>query len=168
MYHIKKDKRQQDSANRIYQSLRHILLKKELKDITITDIYNECGISRMTFYRLFDNINDVLAYKIHFFFEEYKAKSQNQTDKLLFFFEYWNNHRDLIRILNNDALPILLSEFKENENTSISSYKSSLKAAIMASILSNWSIRNGYESPKEMKKIINELFSEKLNLLTDI
>lgn len=38
----------------------------------------------------------------------------------------------------------------------------------MASILSNWSIRNGYESPKEMKKIINELFSEKLNLLTDI
>lgn len=44
MYHIKKDKRQQDSANRIYQSLRHILLKKELDTITITDIYNECGI----------------------------------------------------------------------------------------------------------------------------
>ncbi len=168
MYHIKSDKRSLNSANRIYQSLRHCLFKKNLKDITITDIYNECGISRMTFYRLFDNINDVLDYKLNYFFIEYNTLKAFENDKLLFFFTYWNKHRDLINILNKEAFSILIEAFNKKDNSTYNSYENYLKAGILASILTNWSIRNGKETPEEMKEIAKKLFSRNIDLMIDL
>lgn len=54
MYHIPNDERSRKSAEKIYQSLRHILFNKRLEEISISDIGKECGVSRSTFYRLFD------------------------------------------------------------------------------------------------------------------
>lgn len=64
MYHIKEDKRSRNSANLIYGGLLECLKKKNLDDITITDICNNCTVSRATFYRLFDNIDDILQYQV--------------------------------------------------------------------------------------------------------
>lgn len=166
MYHIKNDLRSQKSANRIYQSLRHILKHKNLKDITITDIYNECHISRMTFYRLFDNIMDVLAYKLNFFVNEYNSLKKEEKDSLLFFFKYWNNHRDLIKLMANDANYILKDIIFFNEATdSFSIYFNTAKLAILTSILSKWSQRNGIETPEEMKMIAIKILSKGENLI---
>ncbi len=167
MYHIKEDKRSQDSANRIYRSLRHILVNKNLEDVSISDISKECGISRMTFYRLFDNINDILEYKINDFYKEYKNNVLNKDDKLLYFFEFWSYHKDLIRLLNNNAYHILLSIFiKDNSNISNVKfiYESNIKASILASILSTWSLRKGIEKPCELKEIVMSIFKKNLIL----
>ena len=44
------------------ESLKHMLLKKPLDKITIRDITEDCGISRMAFYYHFKDIMDVLEW----------------------------------------------------------------------------------------------------------
>lgn len=62
MYHIKPDKRSQTSARLICEGLIECMKKKEFTQITITDIQRASGVGRSTFYRLFDNLSDVLQY----------------------------------------------------------------------------------------------------------
>ncbi len=44
------------------QSLKNLLLKKPLNKITISDIADDCGISRMTFYYHFKDIYDLVEW----------------------------------------------------------------------------------------------------------
>jgi len=62
MYHIKNDKRCLASAKKIGTALRALLRSKPLEEISITDIQKMSGTGRSTFYRLFDNIDDVILY----------------------------------------------------------------------------------------------------------
>ena len=64
MYHIKNDKRCVKSAARICDALRELLTEKPLGEITVTDIQKRSGTGRSTFYRLFDNTDDVLLYLV--------------------------------------------------------------------------------------------------------
>ena len=64
MYHIKNDKRCIKSAARIGEALRELLTEKPLSEITVTDIQKRSGTGRSTFYRLFDNTDDVLLYLV--------------------------------------------------------------------------------------------------------
>ena len=43
-------------------SLKHMLLKKPLDKITIRDITDDCGISRMAFYYHFKDIYDLVEW----------------------------------------------------------------------------------------------------------
>ncbi len=43
-------------------SLKHLLLKKPLNKITISDITDDCGINRMTFYYHFKDIYDLVEW----------------------------------------------------------------------------------------------------------
>lgn len=64
MYHIKSDKRSQASAAEIVWGLQECLESKPLKSITVSDLHKVTGISRATFYRLFDTPEDVLIYQL--------------------------------------------------------------------------------------------------------
>ena len=44
------------------ESLKHMLLKKPLDKITILDITEDCGISRMAFYYHFKDIYDLVEW----------------------------------------------------------------------------------------------------------
>lgn len=46
----------------IEQSLKHLLLEKPLTKITISDIAQDCGINRMTFYYHFKDIYDLVEW----------------------------------------------------------------------------------------------------------
>lgn len=87
MYHIKSDKRSQASAAEIVRGLEACLKTKSLKAITVSDIHRVTGISRATFYRLFDTPEDVLHYQFAQMAEEaaenYTANWQENPDKLL-------------------------------------------------------------------------------------
>lgn len=64
MYHIKPDKRSRTSAAEIVRGMEECLKVMPLHDITISDIHRATGISRATFYRLFDTPEDVLCYRL--------------------------------------------------------------------------------------------------------
>ncbi|MBO4446830.1 MAG: TetR/AcrR family transcriptional regulator [Bacteroidales bacterium] len=62
MYRVKDDKRVQTSVQRIFDGLDACLDSKNFNDISVSDISTAAGISRATFYRLFDSPSDILAY----------------------------------------------------------------------------------------------------------
>ena len=64
MYHIKSDKRSQTSAAQIVCGLQECLKSTPLKAVTVSDLHRITGISRATFYRLFDTPEDVLIYQL--------------------------------------------------------------------------------------------------------
>lgn len=64
MYHIKSDRRSQASAAEFVRGLQECLKSTSLKSITVSDLHRVTGISRATFYRLFDNPEDVLLYQL--------------------------------------------------------------------------------------------------------
>ena len=74
MYHIKPDKRSLSSAAQIALGLQECLKNTPLKAITVSDIHRITGISRATFYRLFDTPDDVLDYQF-----DQMAKSVEMT-----------------------------------------------------------------------------------------
>lgn len=99
MYHIKNDKRAQKSAKLIYEGLSSLIERKSFDTITITDIQKASGVGRATFYRSFDNINDVLYWQCALHYHEVMHSYLNQVKKndeeqdpyafLTFFFSYW-------------------------------------------------------------------------------
>ena len=99
MKEFKTNKKAFDSQVKIYKSLRRILLTKPLSDVTVADISQECGISRSTFYRNFNNVIEVLELMLDYFYKRYLDERVDKPNQLLFFFEYWRYHRDLINII---------------------------------------------------------------------
>ena len=62
------------------QSLKNLLLKKPLDKITIQDIADDCGISRMTFYYHFKDIMDVLEWSVQQAMQQLTEMSLKEKD----------------------------------------------------------------------------------------
>ncbi len=62
MYHIPQDKRAQTSAQKIESSLERLLETHAFNQISVSQICDESGVSRTTFYRLFDIPADIIQW----------------------------------------------------------------------------------------------------------
>lgn len=63
MIRVKNDKRMQHSAQLLLDGLVKCMNEKHFTEISVSDLQKVSGVSRATFYRLFDNIQDVLEYQ---------------------------------------------------------------------------------------------------------
>ena len=75
------------------QSLKKILVVKELDKITITDITNDCGINRQTFYYHFKDIPDVVEFILKKKWDEILEHPQDRASIL----ECMEEMADLVR-----------------------------------------------------------------------
>lgn len=94
MYHIKNDKRAQASSELICAGLLACMKEKPFARITITDVQRASTVSRSTFYRNFDCLEDVLALLcdrgFQAVFTEYNALPPAQRGSLAkAVFQYW-------------------------------------------------------------------------------
>ena len=60
VYHIPSDRREKRSAEKLVAAAQRIILDTEPQRLTVTLLCDEAGTSRTTFYRLFDEPDDVL------------------------------------------------------------------------------------------------------------
>jgi len=161
MPELKENKKALESQKKIYKSLRRILLTKPLSEVTVADIKAECNISRSTFYRNFNNVVDVLDVMLNFFYERYLNKKKEQKNQLLFFFEYWYNHRDLIHIISHQNEALIKKCIKKYETTEFNNpYLMDLKYSLMTSILSKWS-ESKKETPAQMEQLMRNILNQK-------
>lgn len=163
------NKRVFESQAKIYKGLRRLLRSKQLSDITIQELKDECRVSRSTFYRNFNNVTDVLEIMLDYFYNRYLEESKdkkNQSNKLLFFFQYWYYHRDLIHIVAHQRKVLLEDCIKRHEkNYSNNVYLIDLKYSILTSLLCRWS-ESKKETPEEMEQLTKELLDKRcLDLL---
>lgn len=94
MYHIKEDKRAKASVELICDGLKRCLKEKSFESVTISDIQRVSGVSRSTFYRNFDRIEDVLALMCdRVFVEAFLSDYANISEAV---FRTWFRHQELI------------------------------------------------------------------------
>ena len=61
MYHIKDDRRSIRSSQLLYAGLAKLMHEKDFVAITVTDLVEAAKVGRTTFYRNFDEIEDILC-----------------------------------------------------------------------------------------------------------
>lgn len=166
MYHIKQDKRVLASVELICGGMKDCLAKKKFEDITISDLQRASGVSRSTFYRSFDRMEDVLALMCDRVFEEALSTAGDNVSETVF--STWFRHADMVEtivgIKRADVLydslfrcvGILRTE--EGGSSAMADYFISIIVSTMMGIMITWVERGKREGEKELKKMILDCF----------
>lgn len=171
MYHIPSDKRAQRSAEALCKGLLDCLEHKSYTDVTVQDLSEASGVSRATFYRLFDNIADVLMWKcdgiMTRMLEQIKRNEGNDmTSVLEEFVAVWITNRTLLEALIRSDRTQILHEVHEKHTQEIkdiflsgsgandlqAEYLSSILAAIIPAVFRVW-----VQHPEEPMVIVDRL-----------
>lgn len=183
MYHISNDERARKSARKISNGLLNCLKNKNFTEITVTDVQKSSNVGRATFYRLFDNITDVLSYLCDNIFEkvgqEFKSMRQlNQKETSLKFIQEWMNNKTLLKVIVDcnrmDFLYNSHSKYLGNNiefffpNLSISKEQMNYLLMTMTSCTSAclvaW-IKNGaYENAEQLQNRLSDCFKTICNI----
>lgn len=188
MYHIKPDKRSQTTAILITDAFRKCLEYKEYSDITITDIQKESTVSRSTFYRLFDCMDDVVEYLCDKTFdrviEEFQLSEHNDLYSIaLLFATNWMQEEKILQLAvsihREDILfNCHMKHFEEihaivkekSSNGYFSCYHIAFLSSVMVGTLSTWIKEGKKESPTELVEcifcVLND-FYHLMNVTTD-
>jgi len=103
----------EQSKKKIADALLVILQQYDYKEITITQLAQEAKLSRKTFYRLFADKEEVLAYIFENMyiecFEQIKSqRTQCYWDIVQCYFDFWEERKSLLLIFKQSALlPVL-------------------------------------------------------------
>ena len=178
MYHIRKDKRSQQSAESIYKSLLAIMEYKSFEQISVTDIQKKAGIARTTFYRCFDNLSDVFFWKcdeaFHAVFSSYQQPFfRGEFDLARHFVNYWITHYGILEALMKiNHLDIIFTCYMRNakileerygplpnQPKKHEAYYLSVRTGFMLSILIAWLNGGRKENADEIIEIIGEQFA---------
>ncbi len=164
MYHIKQDKRAQASVKLICDGLSKCLEQKRFEDISISDIQRASGVSRSTFYRNFDRMEDVLSLMCDEVFREAFSLGYENISEAVF--TTWFRHADMIETivgikrsdmlydsLRRCAAP-LIDELPVHEESALLDYMASIIASSMMGIMVTWVERGRRESEQELKQMI--------------
>lgn len=97
------------SKQKMVRALLAIMHRYDYKEITITQIAQEAGLSRKTFYRLFSGKDEILAFFFEELFEECFAqirarRLRHYWDVVQLFFDFWEERRDLLLLLQKNGL----------------------------------------------------------------
>lgn len=177
MYHVKEDRRQINSAKNIVTGLFEILEKKKLEDITISEVSEYVKVGRATFYRSFDNLNDVLYYAVDLHMNEFKKalikyrKQHHRTsgvDYLEPTLEYWQDKEWLIRTLVKINLRSLLIKglmeidkelFVDTFDERYRAFSLDVRCSVWISIIISYVLDNKNLSIAEIRYIVEHQFN---------
>lgn len=169
MYHVSEDKRAAKSAQLIWEGLEKCLQEKALTSVRVSDINEKSYISRATFYRLFDSVQDVLVYECDCFFEELsremsKGSFMSSKELFMFFIQQWLKQKALIKALAENNLTNILYETHMKNKTLVKAifiresnmseddaeYLVSILTGIIPSVINVWYSHGQMESADEI------------------
>lgn len=175
MYHISDDKRAQKSAELIWQGMEQCLQEKPFNKLRISDINQKSYVSRATFYRLFDSLQDVLIYECDQIYTQLAKALKSKTvhtkrDFFLLLIEKWMAQEVLIETLvENNLTGILYDTHMKNRNfmkavflkdSALSEretdYMVSLLANIIPAAMNIWYQHGKTESPMEVYRAVGK------------
>lgn len=98
----------------IADSLIRLLENHSFHEITVTQICQEAGLVRKTFYRNFETKEDIFHYILDQLFESFQNKFDIKTTASLeifaHYYEYWAKEKHLLTYLHRDELFYLLTK----------------------------------------------------------
>ena len=175
MYHVSNDKRSQKSAHLIWEGMEKALREKPLCKLRVMDIYEKSFVSRATFYRLFDSVEDVLAYECDLIYSRLTEVVQNASfaskqELFLCLIEKWLEQEVLIKTLveNNLVSVIYETHMKNREltrevflkDTRLSETESDYLSAVLATLIpasvNVWYLHGKSETPDEIFQAVSQ------------
>ena len=173
MYRIKKDKRTETSVAKICNGLVICMRNKEFNSIGVAEIASASGVSRATFYRIFDTPYDVLVYICDSLAEDLADSISLETIKdrdeiSLKALIYLTEHADEISVVftsgRMDLMQQALEPYSERIAPGIENkvpkkeldYVRVSIAALLVGILSVWDSHGRKESARELQAIFKK------------
>lgn len=171
MIKVKNDKRSHRSAELLLEGLVKCMMQKDFTEISVSDLQRTSGVSRATFYRMFDNVQDVLAYKCETLSntiqsEYIKIKPEDRENFILFSLRYWlDNCAFLDAIFHCNRADILQKSLIMHADLLITEihlrgisaaeldYLVSASMGILSSILMTWIKHAKKESAEELYSV---------------
>lgn len=165
------------SAEKIKEGMRNCIKGKKIGDICVSEIATAGGVSRSTFYRLFDTPTDVLEYMCDTFAEELVRKikrlAKSERHRASFhFLKFWMEHDEIIEDIFRSGRPgifqksfekyscMYMPERAEFLNSEQGEYIKASFGAVLGSILYVW-IRHGKkESPEQLFELYSNFRME--------
>lgn len=167
MYHIKRDKRAEASVELICAAVLKLLEEKPFGEITVSDVQRRSTVSRSTFYRNFDGLEDVLALLCDRGFDEISAGSGAPV--YIRVFHYWFNNPAVLEALVRTGKTEILAEslkrlmLRSDELPGMDEARLDYFAAnigyVMTGILATWMRRGRRESEAELARILADCFA---------
>ncbi|MCT0017568.1 TetR/AcrR family transcriptional regulator [Lactococcus lactis subsp. lactis] len=111
---MKENSQSRSSKEWIIDSLIYLLKTKPYSAITITEIAKKAGVARLTFYRHFENKEEIIITRSQYLFQKYfdelnnKDKKLDLNESLLLCFKYWKQDSEAIKLLEKNNLIYLL------------------------------------------------------------
>ncbi|MFI3208345.1 MAG: TetR/AcrR family transcriptional regulator [Eubacteriales bacterium] len=168
-------KQSERSKQWLADSLLIILNDKPYHQITITDITEKAGVSRLTFYRNFDSKEDILKFHFDRVFTAYVSSIEvdefNLEQALILCFRFWHTLKDEIKAcLKNDLHKVMYRPLEKYLNVFLSKgeYKDSftqiqktfIVGGLFASIAS-FAEEQSEQNPEEMAKSVLAILNYK-------
>lgn len=169
MYHIKQDKRAQASVELICAGLMDCLKQKSFADITISDIQRSSTVSRSTFYRNFDRIEDVLSLMCDRVFEDAFSSGSGQI-RMEVFSAWFKNEKLIETIVQINRGGLLFDSLRRSaekfgrfpgleRDSQLYNYLISIIASTMMGIIVTWVERGKKEDEEGLKAVIGQCFA---------
>lgn len=169
MYHISEEIRSQNSARRICKAVMDCAKRKPLAEITVSELYRDYLISRTTFYRLFDNVVDVLEYQCELTAREIfmNLRGESPQEILLEAIRAVMGKKELIEILARNGRIYMVKQMQEKYLSQSAlgrgldlgggcEYFQSILAQIIPAVMEAWIWSGQKETPEEIYARIRE------------
>ena len=130
------------------ESLKHMLLKKPLDKISISDITNDCGISRMTFYYHFKDIYDLVEWSCEE--DAARALAGNKT------YETWQQGFLQIFEVVRDNKPFIMNVYRSVSRSQLERYLYKVTYALLLNVVNEEA--EGMAVDKEDKAFIAHFY----------
>lgn len=189
MYHIKDDQRSIRSSELLYDGLAELMGKKPFTAITVKDVVESAKVGRTTFYRNFDEIEDILRLRCDKVFEELidylraylqKNRQESETRVVLLkpLLRYFYLHSDIIELLMKvNRLDIIQESFRmaiEPFKTQIMSrhdvaeeyadYGLAIRTGVMMNILIYWIQSGKKQAPDDLADNLGKMINQMVTL----
>lgn len=172
LYRNSQDRRVIQSTELLYQAIAQLLTVKPFDKIGIKEVSTNAGIGRATFYRNFDYVEDVFRFKIDQKFNQLKEIiefDEKGNYELINFFEFWEEHYQLLELLVkadqwglfterfNQASKLKIVETSEELNfgEDEQAYLLASSKAIFSSVLYTWLLRGRKENAQELMHMLS-------------
>ena len=169
MYHIKEDKRARASVELICAGLMDCLSHKSFADITISDIQRSSTVSRSTFYRNFDCLEDVLSLMCDRVFEDAFSSGSGEIRQEVFS-AWFKNERLIETMVQVNRGDLLFESLRRSacrfgrfpgleRDSELYNYLISIIASTMMGIIVTWVESGKKEDEAGLKTVIGQCFA---------
>lgn len=163
-------KRPETVKDRIAAAFIRLLKKRDYHEITVVDIITEAQSGRVSFYRNFQDKDDILRYYIETVTDEWLSQTDDNyltltresiQPYIVWLFEHMYKHKDVVNILIKiDKLYLLEEEFDrrffERLGDTVNAWEIVYKIGGVYKLFVYWA-KNGYkETPREIARLVSE------------